>query len=252
MYPAMYYSHNLHFLAIAAAMEGRLADARKAAAQLVAHVAPLAKDMPMLEGFLPTEMLVLVRFHRWDDVLQQPGFEEFAPTARALWHFGRGMAYAAMRKFSEAEHERQALFDAAATVPSDAKLGFNSSKELLSLAGHLLEGHISLARVSIPAAAEHFQQAARIEDSLAYDEPPDWYIPSRESLGRAYMTASHYADAEKTFREELAHHPHSGRALFGLWQSLKARGKKADAKQAEAEFRTAWKNADVKLTIEDL
>ena len=66
------------------------------------------------------------------------------------------------------------------------------------------------------------------------------------------MTASHYADAEKTFREELAHHPHSGRALFGLWQSLKARGKKADAKQAEAEFRTAWKNADVKLTIEDL
>ena len=58
---------------------------------------------------------------------------------------------------------------------------------------------------------EHFHQAARIEDSLAYDEPPDWYIPPRESLGRAYMTASHYAEAERTFREELARHPHSGR-----------------------------------------
>jgi len=66
------------------------------------------------------------------------------------------------------------------------------------------------------------------------------------------MTASHYADAEKTFRDELTHHPHSGRALFGLWQSLKAQGKKSDAKQAEAEFRAAWKHADVKLTIEDL
>lgn len=252
MYPAMYYSHNLHFLAIAASMEGRFADARKAAAQLVAHVTPMVKDIPMLEGFLPTEMLVLVRFHRWDDVLQHGGFEESAPSARALWHFGRGMAYAATRKFPEAERERQLMFDGAAGIPADAKLGFNSSKELLSLAGHLLEGHISLARVSIPAAAEHFQQAARIEDSLAYDEPPDWYIPPRESLGRAYMTASQYAEAEKTFRDELARHPRNGRALFGLWQSLKAQGKKSDAKQAEAEFRTAWKNADVKLTIEDL
>ncbi len=252
MYPAMYYSHNLHFLAIAAAMEGRFTDARKAAAQLVAHVSPMAKDIPMLEGFLPTELLVLVRFHRWDDVLKLPGFEESAPAARGLWHFGRGMAYAAMRQFPEAERERQSLFDDAARVPADAKLGFNSAKELLSLAGHLLEGHISLARVSIPAAAEHFEQAAKIEDSLAYDEPPDWYIPPRESLGRAYMTASHYADAEKTFRAELAHHPRSGRALYGLWQSLKAQGKKSEAKQAEAEFRAAWKNADVKLVMEEL
>ncbi|HXI39978.1 MAG TPA: hypothetical protein VNH83_08365 [Bryobacteraceae bacterium] len=252
MYPAMYYSHNLHFLAIAAAMEGRFGDARKAAAQLVAHVTPMAKDIPMLEGFLPTEMLVLVRFHRWDDVLKLPGFDESAPAARALWRFGRGMAYAAMRQFPEAERERQLMFDGADHIPAEAKLGFNSAKELLSLAGHLLEGHISLARVSVPAAAEHFEQAAKIEDGLAYDEPPDWYIPPRESLGRAYMTASHYADAEKTFRAELAHHPHSGRALFGLWQSLKAEGKKSEAKQAEAEFRAAWKNADVKLTIEDL
>ncbi len=252
MYPAMYYSHNLHFLAIAAAMEGRFTDARKAAAQLVAHVSPMAKDIPMLEGFLPTELLVLVRFHRWDDVLKLPGFEESAPAARGLWHFGRGMAYAAMRQFPEAERERQSMFDDAARVPADAKLGFNSAKELLSLAGHLLEGHISLARVSIPAAAEHFEQAAKIEDSLAYDEPPDWYIPPRESLGRAYMTASHYADAEKTFRAELAHHPRSGRALYGLWQSLKAQGKKSEAKQAEAEFRAAWKNADVKLVMEEL
>jgi len=252
MYPAMYYSHNLHFLAVAAAMEGRLADARRAAAQLLAHVAPQVKSIPMLEGFLPTEMLVLVRFHQWDEVLQHPGFEESAPTARALWRFGRGMAYAAMHKFPEAERERQSMFDAAAGIPADAKLSLNSSKEVLSLAGHLLEGHISLARVSIPAAVEHFQRAAKIEDSLAYDEPPAWYIPPRESLGRAYMTASRYAEAEKTFREELARHPRSGRAIFGLWQSLKAQGKKTDAKQAEGQFRTAWKNADVKLTIEDL
>ena len=72
MYPVMYYNHNLHFLAIAACFEGRFAEANKAAAQLVAHVAPMLKDVPSVEYFLPTQMLVLVRFHRWDDVLKVP------------------------------------------------------------------------------------------------------------------------------------------------------------------------------------
>ena len=252
MYPAMYYSHNLHFLAVAAAMEGRFLEADKAAAQLVEHTAPLVKQIPMVEGFLPTEMLILVKFHRWEEVLKYPEPDAAAPSAHALWHFGRGMAYAAQNKFAEAEAERQKLFDAADRLPEQATLGFNRARDLMSLAAHLLEGHIALARVSVPAAVEHFRQAARIEDSLRYDEPPDWYIAARESLGRALMTASHFEEAEKVFREELARHPQSGRALFGLWQSLQAEGKKAEAKRAEAEFRAAWKDAGGKLRLEDL
>ena len=57
---------------------------------------------------------------------------------------------------------------------------------------------------------------------------------------------------ETEFREELLRHARSGWALFGLWQCLKAEGKKSEARQAEAEFKAAWKNADVKLTVEDL
>jgi tetratricopeptide (TPR) repeat protein len=252
MYPAMYYSHNLHFLAVAAAMDGRFAEANKAAAQLVEFIAPVVKDIPMTEGFLPTEMLILVKFHRWEEVLRYPEPDASARTAHALWHFARGMASAAGSKFSEAEAERQKLFDAADKLPENATLGFNSARDLMSLAAHLLEGHIALARVSIPAAVEHFRQAARIEDSLRYDEPPDWYIPARESLGRALMTASHYEEAEKVFREELERHRNSGRALFGLWQCLQAEGKKADAKRTEALFRAAWKDAGGKLRVEDL
>jgi tetratricopeptide (TPR) repeat protein len=252
MYPAMYYSHNLHFLAIAAAMEGRFAEANKAAAQLVEHAAPLVKQMPMVEAFLPTELLILVKFHHWDEVLKYPEPDADAPATHALWHFARGMAYAAQDKTSQAEAERQKLFDAADKLPENATLGFNSSRNLLNLAAHLLEGRISLARVSIPAAIEHFRQAAKIEDSLRYAEPPDWYIPARESLGRALMVSSHYDEAEQVFREDLVQHPNNGRALFGLWQSLKGEGKNAEAKRAEAEFRAAWKDADVKLQVDDL
>ncbi len=252
MYPAMYYNHNLYFLAIAASMEGRLTEADNAATQLVGNAAPLFKDIPMVEAFLPTRMLVLVRFHKWDEVLKLPEPDAAAVTTRALWHFARGMAFAETSKLYDADNERRALFAVANNVPEDATFGFNRSRDILNLAAHLLEGHISFARVSIPAAVEHFQKAAQIEDALRYDEPPDWYIPPRESLGRAFMTANQYDAAEKAFREELARHPHSGRALYGLWQCLKAEEKKHEAKQAELDFRAAWKNADVKLTNDDL
>lgn len=252
MYPAMYYSHNLHFLAIAASMEGRFAEANNAAAQLVGNIAPLLKEMPMVEVFLPTRILVLVRFHRWDEILKLPEPDAAALTTLALWHFARGMAFAQTNKTYDADYERRAMFAEANKVPEDAMFGFNHSRDLLNLAAHLLEGHMSLARVSIPAAEEHFQKAAQIEDGLRYDEPPDWYIPPRESLGRTYMIANQYDAAEKVFREELLHHPHSGRALYGFAQCLKAEGKKPEAKQAELDFRAAWKSADVKLTLDDL
>src|SRR5207245_2836986 len=47
IYTAMYYSHNLHFLAYASAEAGRYADAKKAAEQLGAHVGPQVAAMPM-------------------------------------------------------------------------------------------------------------------------------------------------------------------------------------------------------------
>src|SRR5262249_36514589 len=71
-YPMMYYSHNIHFLAVAHCFQGRFADARKAADQLAAHVGPHVHDMPMLEGFLTVPTWVLVRFQRWDDILAVP------------------------------------------------------------------------------------------------------------------------------------------------------------------------------------
>src|SRR5713226_5816317 len=72
VYRLMYYSHNLHFLAFAAAMDGNFPEAKDAAARLVANVAPGVKAMPMLEGFLPTPVIVLLAFERWNDILKSP------------------------------------------------------------------------------------------------------------------------------------------------------------------------------------
>lgn len=55
--------------------------------------------------------------------------------------------------------------------------------------------------------------------------------------------------AHKAFRD---HHPKSRRALFGLWESLKAQGRDADEASVRTEFEKLWEIADVELTLGSL
>jgi hypothetical protein len=57
------------------------------------------------------------------------------------------------------------------------------------------------------------------------------------------------AEAEKLYREDLEHWPNNGWGLHGLAASLKAQKKDAEAAKVDAQFRNAWKRADVKLAV---
>jgi tetratricopeptide (TPR) repeat protein len=248
----MYYNHNLHFLAIADSMEGRFADALQAARQLEGNVGPHVKEIPMLEGFMTTTTLMLVRFRRWDDILKLPQADPSLPTVNAVQHFARGMAYAANGKLEGAENERKALVEAKQMIPADAGFGLNSASNILQIAENVLSARIAVARKDNKSATELLRKAVEIEDSLAYDEPPAWFLPVRESLGGLLLRKRDYAEAEKVFRADLEKNPRSGRSLFGLAESLKAQGKRKEARAVEREFTTAWKNADIRLKIDEL
>ena len=86
-----------------------------------------------------------------------------------------------------------------------------------------------------------------IEDGIPYDEPPGWHAPVRQTLGAILLDAGRAADAERVYREELRRNPGNGWSLFGLAQSLRAQDKAVEAKAAQAEFATAWRNADLEL-----
>ena len=98
-------------------------------------------------------------------------------------------------------------------------------------------------------AIDAWRKAVVAEDALSYNEPADWFYPTRESLGAALLRAKRYAEAEQTFRDDLTRNPKNGRSLFGLWQTLLLQ-KKESAAAAEKDFRAAWKNADVQLDLE--
>src|SRR5947209_12349338 len=85
IYPMMYYSHNLHFIAMAAAMNGNYAESRRGAQMLASNVGPHVKDMPAFEGFMTVPLAVEVRFHKWDEILKEPQPSGAMQTARVVW-----------------------------------------------------------------------------------------------------------------------------------------------------------------------
>jgi tetratricopeptide (TPR) repeat protein len=258
IYSMMYYSHNLHFLTIANCMQGRFADAQRAAAQLEAHLkpylsGPMAEAMlPMLDGFLPTPTIVLARFRKWDEILASPEPEKKLVVTGAMWHFARGLAYAATGKASDAENEEKLFAAAIKTIAADAPYGINTSASVFKVAEPLLAGKIAWLKGDKKMALDLLKRAVEAEDALKYDEPADWQLPARESLGGALLASGDYAAAEAVFRAELERNPRGGRSLFGLLESLKAQGKQSAAAFVQAELDAAWKNADMKLRLQDL
>jgi hypothetical protein len=252
IYPVMYYDHNLHFLALAAAMAGNSKAAREAALKLVEDAAPAVWDMPMAEYFMPTALYVALRFQRWDDVLRYPEPDASFQTTHALWHHARGVSYAARRDLQSALEEQKAFAADRDRIPADAAFNLNLCKDVLDVASAVLEARIASARGDRTRALEAWTKAVAAQDRLAYDEPPIWYYPVRESLGGELLRAGRARDAETVFRDDLGKNPKNGRSLFGLWQSLVAGKKTRAAQAARREFEAAWASADVALRIEDL
>jgi pimeloyl-ACP methyl ester carboxylesterase len=252
VYPAMYYNHNLHFLASANAMRGRFADALKAARELEASVKPHVKMMPMLEMFMPYTTVTLVRFHQWDEILKAPKPDGELKITTAFWHYARGMAYAGMNRIAEAEAELKAFQSVAMSIPVDASFGNSSARDVLRVADRMLAGKIAFARGDKRTGLELLRKAIEAEDAVSYNEPPDWDLPVRELLGAVLLVSGDEMEAEKVYRAELAKHPRNGRALFGLSESLKRQGKDSSARTAQREFEKAWEMADTELRAADL
>lgn len=252
VYPMMYYAHNLHFLAIAAGMEGNSAAAKDAATRLTATLGESIAHMPMAEFMQPTPIYVALRFQHWDEVLRQPDPGATFLTTVALRHFARGVAHAALGDLKTAEADRKELEAVRRRVPADAMFNLNPCTNVLEVAAAVLEGRLASARGDHPAAIAAWKKAVASEEDLSYDEPPAWYYPVRESLGGELLRAGKPQEAEKVFREDLARTPHNGRSLFGLWRSLVAQKKGQEARTARKEFEAAWRNADVKLRVADL
>jgi tetratricopeptide (TPR) repeat protein len=250
VYTLSYYLHDVHFASRARAEQGLFEEAISYADQVADYVRPVQDQWPMISDYyLPVPLLTLLRFQRWDDLLQLPEPQTNRKIGDGLWHYGRAMAFAAKGQRQKALTEKAALESLHQNMPGDAMWMLNTGQAMLSLASLVLEARLT---EDPKDAIDAWKTAVKAQDALAYDEPPAWYYPIRESLGAALLRAGNASEAEVVFRECLRQNPRDPRALFGLMETLKAQKRMDAALWVQREFDASWKNPKISPRLEDL
>lgn len=252
-YRVGYVAHNYHFLWASAAMQGRSAEALAAArAAWPAACGSRVGDRSsaILQHYYVLPIFALVRFGRWQEILTETLPPDVAePYPLAIWHYARGTAHARAAQIKEAR-DALARIERLATDPTLESVrikNINAARLVVRIAALTLLADIDLAQRRPLDAVALLRQAVALEDAFAYDEPHVWLAPTRHALGAALLAANQSVEAERVYREDLAHYPENGWSLLGLARSLRAQGRNEAAKDVDRRFRIAWSEADVRI-----
>jgi tetratricopeptide (TPR) repeat protein len=243
---SLYRAHNLHFVVYSAMFEGSSAIALQAADELSAQLTPelLAIESPpmadWLEAFVPLRIHVLVRFGRWDELIAQPlpdDVDLYCSTATTI-HYGRGAAHAAKAQLPQARAERDAFAEAYARIPDTRYLFNNTARDILAIAGEMLDGEIDYREGRFDEAFTHLRSAIELDDSLPYDEPWGWMQPTRHAYGALLLEQGRVADAAEVYAADLGldptlarpcQHPGNVWSLHGYHECLQRLGRTDEA-----------------------
>ena len=241
-----YYLHNLQFILYARSMQGRVAETKKAGAQILEAAKPMTAIMPeMADIFGLFVTMAEIRNGQWDQLLSVAKPASKNPMVEWMWHYSRGIAFSAKGRAGDARAEQQELERTGKLLDRNMPWDTNKLGDVLDLASSVLEARLD-------GSPAKWRRAVELQDKLAYDEPPAWYYPVRESLGASLLLSGDAAGAEEVFREGVRRSPHNGRMLFGLLESLKAQKKTDGTAWVEREFEAAWKGSELTLRIRDL
>jgi tetratricopeptide (TPR) repeat protein len=255
MYDIGYVPHNPHFFVVSASLEGRRADALRAAEEVKRTMhADMLRDPAMggmVQHFTLTPLFTKLRFAMWDELLAEPAPPQDLAYMRAIWNAAQSIAYSATARFGEAEKS----LAAAMAAKSDPALktmyvsSVNVGSAVADIAYEVAAGELRARQKRAAEAGKHFATAVALEDALTYMEPPDWPIPVRQLQGAALLALGRAAEAEAAFQGDLKKFPKNGWSLSGLHASRVKQGRERDGATTalQMELQQAWRRADVKL-----
>jgi tetratricopeptide (TPR) repeat protein len=248
VYPVAYYPHNLHFLWAVGTIEGRsavaIASARKVAAKVPHH---MAGRLSWTHEFPIIPLFAMVTFGQWSDILSEPQPNAGTPYPEAIWHYARALARVARGEIALARTELAAIAGLRSHEAFTTTLAATALPLNLDIAIEEVRSAIALAEGDFGAAIAAAGKGVALQDAMPYSEPALWHRPVRLQLGQALLDAGRPTEAEAVYREEIRRLPENGWGLFGLWQSLAAQGRSADARAARDRFEKAWQRADITL-----
>ena len=256
----IYRIHNLHFVIYGAMFQARPDPALAAAAALrEALPEPVVRFMPeFFEAFIGMKLHVLVRFGRWQEILDEPFPEdaELYSFTTALLRYARTVALANLGRIAEAEAERDAFARARDAVQEDRMMFNNPCSEVLKVAEAMLMGELAYKAGRVEEGLEHLRRAVRLDDELLYDEPWGWMQPTRHALGALLMDAGQHAEAEAVYRADLGlddtlprpcQHPRNVWSLHGLDECLHRRGEAVERRHVRLLLDQALARAEVPI-----
>jgi hypothetical protein len=244
IYPLLYYPHNVHFQVWAAMFQGRSAVALADARKLAGHSHPEPDVFGLPEVFEQQPLFVLVRFCKWDEVL------EGATPAPARSH----ECPVALRLGASPPAQRQpALAAGTGRTPGHCpEPGLKDKYTAFALTLKITIAEQISPRSPQAASAtqghRRLQRARSLQDGLMYNEPPDWCFPVRHYLGAVLLEAGLPQEAEAVYWEDLRLYRENGYSLLGLQKALEAQGRSGEAAGFAERQRKAFAAADVQLT----
>ncbi len=262
---SIYMLHNLHFQMYSAMFLGQYEAALRAGDQIWETVTPetLRHEneflVNYLEAFYGMKVHVYIRFGKWQEIIDEPMPEEpdlFCVTT-ALWHYAKGVAYAASGDVEKAVAQ-QALFAAAFDrVPEERKVFNNESRDMLKVGEAMLAGELEYRRGNFDDAFDQLRECVSRYDHLNYTEPWVWMQPPRHALGALLLEQGRVADAAEVYRADLglddtlvrpSQHPGNVWALHGYLECCQLLGRDDEAAEIATQLAAAAAVASVPVT----
>lgn len=260
----LYRTHNYHFKIYGAMFQGQYEAAMDAADEMVRTIPEdfLRVDVPpmadWLEAFIPLNMHVLIRFGKWQEIIDSelPEDQELYRVTAAMMHYAKGVAFAATGRIDEANQQRAFFETAVSRVPETRYLHNNTCLDLLAIAAEMLNGELEYRVGNYEAAFAHLRAAIALEDGLPYDEPWGWMQPTRHAYGALLLEQGHVEEAEAVYRADLGlddslgrafQHPENVWALHGYHECLERLDKHAEARMIKQRLDLAVARADVPI-----
>lgn len=252
-YPLAYYPHNYHFMAATATLEGNSHWAMIGANKVSEHVHPELMKQPgwgTLQHYYTIPYYVAVKFKKWDYILEMNLKTYDLKYPKAIRYYAEGMAYLGKGDVESAKQELIQLLELAKdeSLKEVTVWDINSVYDLVVIAAKVLEAELWASEGDYKTSITLLKEAVFIEDSLNYNEPPDWFFSVRHYLGTTQIKAGLYNDAIITYEEDLKRLPKNGWAHHGLMLAYQNLNDSENVSRMEELIEKSWVDADFEIT----
>jgi len=248
-----YYPHNVHFVLTSAQMAGAAAETLDAAEKLEAVMSDeVAAEVGWIQAIKTAPLTAHAQFSDTDTIMALPDPGDAMPYVKAFWHYARGLALA--REGDPAALDEARAIEALKDADGLDMLveSYIPAPDILQLAANVVRARHRAQAGDFAEATALLEEAASIQASIPYMEPPYWYYPVEQTLGAVHLAAGDPATAALHFQGALATSPNNGWSLYGLHEAQRAMGDTVAADVTAEQLAEAWVGPDELLTLERL